>query len=143
MTELRADDSSDEDSGGGNMDRPYWDSRAGKPLMEMCDKILAMVQRYAKSQVEFNDLKNYIGLRSGGVVRNVLNMSPKPTKKIVNVGFHCSGAADWKAKFEQAGVPVQSKRKNRFLLKLTPDDLQENEALIEQAIQVAVTDSGI
>lgn len=143
LTELRADDLTEEDSGGGNTDRPYWDAKAGKALMGICDGMLGLVQNHARSSVELNFLKHYMGLRAGGVVRNVVSMSPKPTKHYVNVGFLISDAADWKAKFEEAGVPVQSKRKNRFLLKLTPDDLAENKALIDDAVRAAVSEAGI
>ena len=48
-----------------------------------------------------------------------------------------------KAKFEEAGVPVQSKRKNRFLLKLTPEDFARHKILIDEAIAAAVTEAGI
>lgn|GEM_PF-99727 len=143
LTELRADDVAEEDSGGGNTDRPYWDAKAGKALMGICDAIKTMVQQYAKSSVEFNYLRHYMGLRYGGVVRNVVSMSPKRTKNYVNVGFQVSDAVEWKAKFEEAGVPVQSKRKNRFLLKLNPEDLKDNAALIEQAVQAAITEAEI
>mgnify|MGYP001044961675 CR=1 FL=1 len=93
--------------------------------------------------VSVNYLRGYIGLRSNGVVRNVLSFSPKPTKRIVNVGLKVSDAAESKGKFEEAGVPVQSKRNNRFLLKLTPDDSAEHASLIDEAIAAAVEDAGI
>lgn len=143
LTELRADDIAEEDSGGGTVDRAFWDAKAGKTLMAICDELLGFVQKHAISSPDFNYLRGYIGLRSNGVVRNAVSFSPKPTKKIVNVGFKVSGAAEWKARFEEAGVPVQSKRKNRFLLKLTPDDYAEHSALIDEAVAAAVAEAGI
>lgn len=143
LTELRADDIAEEDSGGGNVDRAFWDAKAGKSLMKVCDDLLGLVQKHATSSPEFNYLRGYMGLRSNGVVRNILYLSPKPTKKIVNVGFKVSGAAEWKAKFEEAGVPVQSKRKNRFQLKLTPDDYAEHSALLDEAVAAAVAEGGL
>lgn len=143
QTELRADDVAEEDSGGGNVDRKYWDTKAGPALMQMCDSILQLVQDHAKGATEFNYLRGYMGLRTGGVVRNVLYLSPKPTKKFVNIGFRVSGAAEWKSMFEEAGVPVQSKRKNRFLLKLTPEDFVAHQSLINEAIAAAVQEEGI
>lgn len=143
LTELRADDVTEEDSGGGNTDRPYWDAKAGKPLMGVCDTILKLVQKYAKSSIEFNYLRGYLGLRSDGVVRNVVYMEPKPTRNYVKVSFKGSDASGWKAKFEEAGVPVQSKRRNRLQLKLTPDDFKEHTTLIEEAIAEAVAEAGI
>src|SRR5690606_12827296 len=46
------------------------------------------------------------------------------TMKVVNAGFLVDGEVGRKAKFEAAGVPVQNKRKNRFLLKLTPREVK-------------------
>ncbi|XHC25115.1 MAG: hypothetical protein ACFHWZ_06890 [Phycisphaerales bacterium] len=143
LTELRADDVAEEDSGGGNVERAYWDNKAGKTLMKVCDQILDLVRTHAVSTPEFNYLRHYMGLRSNGVVRNALSLSPKPTKKFVNVSFKVTGAAEWKAKFEEAGVPVQSKRKNRFLLKLTPEDFDEHTNLIDEAVAAAVAEAGI
>lgn len=142
LTDLRADDTDDE-SGGGNVDRAYWENRAGGTLMGMCDELLAMTNAHAMASQELNYLRGYMGLRSNGVVRNVIHMSPKPTKKLVHLGFKCSGAAEWKQRFEEAGVPVQSKRKNRFSLKLTPEDLAQHRMLVDEAIAAAVDDAGI
>jgi hypothetical protein len=143
LTELRVDDTVEEDSGGGNVDRAFWDAKTGKALMTVCDDLLGMIQKHATSTPELNYLRRYIGIRSNGVVRNVLYLSPKPTKNFVNVGFRVSGATDWKTKFEEAGVPVQSKHKNRFQLKLTPDDYADHAPIIEEAIAAAVTEAGI
>lgn len=141
LTDLREDDT-DVGADDVSVDREYWDRRAGD-LTGICDELLSIINRHAASAQEFNYLKRYIGLRSNGVVRNVIGMSPKPTKKLVNVWFRCPDANDWKDKFEEAGVPVVSKRKNRFSLKLSAQDLGENRELIEQAIATAVNDAGI
>lgn len=143
LTELRADDVEEEDSGGGVVERGFWDDKAGKALMKVCDDILALVRKNAKSPTEFNYLRGYMGLRSNGVVRNALYFSPKPTKNVVNVGFKVADAAEWKARFEKAGVPVQSKWKNRFALKLTPADYAAHTALIEEAVAAAVGEAGL
>lgn len=144
LTELRSDDTEDDDSGGGTKDRAFWDNRAGSALMKMCDDLLGLMNAHAAFPQELNYKRNYIGFRSNGVVRNVLHLSPKPTKKLVNVNFGKVGEADeWKDKFEEAGVPVQSKRKNRFQLKLTQDDFASHRDLIEAAISAAVEEAGI
>lgn len=143
LTELRADDTQEDDSGGGRVERSYWDAKAGPALMQVCDEILAMVNQHASAPQEFNYLRNYIGLKSGGVVRNALLVSPKPTKKIVNVSFRVDDADDWKARFEEAGVPVHAKRKNRLQLKLTPEDAREHAGLIREAVAAAVERAGI
>lgn len=143
LTELRVDDVEEEDAGGGSVDRAYWDARAGKALMKVCDDTLGLVRKHARIPPEFNYLRGYMGLRANGIVRNVLLLSPKPTKNYVNIWIYVADAATWKRKFEEAGVPVQSNRKNRFLLKLTPEDLAAHAALIEEAVAAAVDEAGI
>ncbi len=143
LSELRADDIAEEESGGGLVDRSFWDIKAGKTLMKTCDDLLLLVKQHAVTSPEFNYLRGYMGLRSNGVVRNVLYLSPKPTKNFVNVGFRISNAAEWKTRFEEAGIPVQSKRKNRFGLKLTPEDFAKHAALVGEAVAAAVAEEGI
>jgi len=143
LTELRSDDVEDEEVGGGNVERSYWESRSGKALMKICDDLFGLVRKHAKSPTELNYLRGYMGLRSNGVVRNVIYMSPKPTKNYVNVGFRVEDAAEWKEKFEEAGVPVQSKRKTRFGIKLTTEDYAAHAELIDEAVKAAVEGAGI
>lgn len=143
LTELRADDVEDEESGGGNVERPYWESKAGKPLLKVCEDMLGLVRKHASGPVELNYLRGYMGLRSNGVVRNVIYMSPKRTKNYVNVGFRVEDAGEWKDKFEEAGIPIQSKRKTRFTIKLTPDDYAAHTSLVDGAIKAAVLSAGI
>ncbi len=143
LTELRADDVEDEESGGGNVERAYWESKGGKTLLKVCDDMLGLVRKHAKSPTELNYLRGYVGLRSNGVVRNAIYMSPKPTKNYVNIGFRVEDAAEWKEKFEEAGIPVQSKRKTRFGIKLTPEDYAAHTTVINEAVKAAVEVAGI
>ncbi len=138
LPELREDD--EDDDGGGTVNRVYWEEKAGPTLMRMCDEVLALINKTAPSPAELNYRRGYIGLRTNGVVRNRVHMSPKPMHKWVNIGFRFQGAATWTQRFEQVGVEVQSKRANRFLIKVSPDEFRTHINLIEQAIIAAVTE---
>lgn len=133
QTDLRTDDT-EEDGGGGEADREYWNSKAGKGLMHVCDEILQVINEAARSPQEFKYLRGYIGLRSGGVVKNFVWLSPKPTKKFVHVGFLNANAEQWKDRFEEAGVPVKSRHRRRFRISVTPEDFKTHQDLIRQAI---------
>ena len=143
LTELRADDLEEGDPGGGLVERSYWEPKAGKALLTVCDDMLNLVRKHAKGPVELNYLRGYIGLRSSGVVRNAIYMKPRRTKSFVYVGFRVEDAAEWKARFESAGIPVKSKRKTNFGVKLTPEDLLAHTALLGEAVQAAVDAAGI
>lgn len=143
LTDLRADDATTDDSGGGDVDRQYWMSRAGKELMLLADSVLELVNEHADSKQEFTYLRGYMGLRSNGVVKNVLTLSPKPMKNFVNVNVTVSNAGEWKDRFEELGVPVSSKRKNRFAIKLSAKDFKEQRELINEAVAAAIKEAGI
>tara|TARA_R110000744_G_scaffold369252_1_gene479398 strand:- start:24200 stop:25081 length:882 start_codon:yes stop_codon:yes gene_type:complete len=142
LTDLRADDTTEEDSGGGVVDRGHWDSKAGT-LMPLVDSMFEMINRHAKATQEPNYLRSYIGLRSNGVVRNVLYIAPKRTKKFLNVSMRINQATEWKDRYEEAGIPVQSKRKNRLQIKPSKEDFQNHAELIEETIKTAVLESEI
>ncbi|MCK4874115.1 MAG: hypothetical protein KAS72_15435 [Phycisphaerales bacterium] len=134
QTDMRVDDT-DDDGGGGQTDRAYWDKKAGKPLMAICDQVLAMINEASKQPQEFNYLRGYIGLRSNGVVRNIMTLSPKRTKKFVHIGFHHPEAGSWHDRFEEAGVPSRKGRNGRrFRVSVTPEEFASHQDLIREAI---------
>jgi hypothetical protein len=137
QSELRLDDT-EEDSGGGQTDREYWNDKAGTSLMQVCDQTLSMVNEVAQTPQELNYLRGYIGLRGNGVVKNFVWFSPKPTKKFVHVGFLNDKAADWKTRFEAAAVPIQSSHKRRLRLTLTADDFAKHKDLIREVVAETV-----
>lgn len=142
LTELRSDDTQEDDSGGGRVERSYWDAKAGPTLMKVCEDVLAMVNQHASGPQEFNYLRGYIGLRSNGVVRNPVAMSPKPTRNVVTVWAYVDDAEAWMPRVEEAGVPAQKKRSNRIQFKLTPEDAREHAGLIREAVAAAVERAG-
>ena len=138
QTEMRVDDT-DDDTGGGQTDRAYWDKRAGAPLMAICDQVLAMINEECKQPQELNYLRGYMGLRSNGVVRNMMWLSPKPTKKFVHIGFRHPEASAWHDRFEEAGVPGWKGRKGRrFRVSVTPEEFAAHKDLIREAIVATV-----
>ena len=136
QTDLRVDDTA-EDSGGGQVDRGFWDQRAGRALMEICDQVLAVVREASGQPTEFNYLRWYIGLRTNGVVRNSVTMSPKPTKGVIQLHFRNIDGASWKERLEEAGIAVQSKHKRRMRATLGADDFTKHRELICQAVREA------
>jgi hypothetical protein len=138
QTDLRVDDLDDEDSGGGETDRAYWDQKAGKDLMRICDDVLAMINSAARTPQEFKFLRGYIGLRANGVVKNFVWFSPKRTKKTVHVGFRHPNSSQWKTRFEEAGVHVQSHRPRHVRISVTPEDFSQHTNVIKEAISDTV-----
>lgn len=141
QTDLRVDDT-DEESGGGQTDRTYWDKRAGHALMAVCDEVLGLINQASKQPQEFNYLRGYMGLRSNGVVRNTMWLSPKPTKNLLHLGFRHADASTWFDRFEEAGVPGWKGRNGRrFRISVTPTEFAEHRDLIREAVVDAFRES--
>jgi len=137
QTELRVDDT-EGDSGGGQVNRAYWNQKAGPQLMKVCDEVLEVINRTTTVPQELNYLRGYIGLSSNGVVRNFIHFAPRPAKGFTHIIFSNSNAEQWKQQFEEAGVLVASKRKGRFRISVTPDEFTEHKELLQAAIEETV-----
>lgn len=109
--------------------------------MHVCDEVLSMINEAARTPQEFNYLRAYIGLKSSGVVKNFIHMSPKPTKKIVHIWFSHPNAEEWKDRFEEAGLPVTTRWKGHFRVTVTQGDFQEHKELIKEAIVETVKEA--
>lgn len=134
QTDLRVDDT-EVDAGGGQTDRPYWDKKASKPLMQLCDQMLEMINETTRQPQELNYLRGYMGLRSNGVVKNFVSLSPKRTKNIVHVAFLNSEVSSWSDRFEKEGISVKRFRSGRrFRISLTPNDLKTHQDLIREVV---------
>ncbi len=137
QTELRVDDT-DEDGGGGPVDRSYWEKKVGGELMALCEAVLAKIDETAKVKCELNYMRQYIGLQCGGIVNNFISMRPKPTKKFAHMTFRNSNASNWLPRFEEVGIPVSSKRSNRFRISLAPEQFEEHKDLLQEVIAETV-----
>jgi hypothetical protein len=137
QTELRIDDTED-DEGGGQADRIYWDNKAGATLMKVCDEVLQLIPQSSTAPQELNYLRGYIGLRANGVVNNFINFAPKPMKRIVHVRFRNSNAAQWKDRFDQVGIPAVAKRKGHLQISVTPEEFNEQKLLIGELVSETV-----
>jgi hypothetical protein len=140
QADLRVDDV-EEDGGGGTVERAYWSNMIGERLLGVCDAVVREVNEHAAQSFEPNYMRRYIGLRSNGVVNNIVYMSPKKTKNIVHIGMRSSNADEWRDRFEAAGVPARSQRKRRVTITVSPEEHAKHRELIAQAIADTVQQS--
>jgi hypothetical protein len=141
QTELRIDDTDDDDAGGVPVDRADWDQKSPPELMKICDEGLRIVNAVTTSMHELNYMRNYIGLRCNGVVDNFVAFSPKKTKNFVHIWLHITDAGKWKDQFEQAGLPALSRHRRRLKLTVSPAEFEKHEKLIREVIQSAAKES--
>lgn len=136
QTDLRGDDTEeDAGAGGGETDRAYWNQRVGPVLMQMCDEVLKMINDAGHTAQEFNYLRGYMGLRSNGVVKNLVWLEPIKTKKTIHINFLRLEEADkWKEEFVTAGMPATSWRNRRLRISVMQSNFKAHEDLIRKAI---------
>jgi len=139
QTELRIDDT--DDGGGGQVDRAYWDKKACAPLMKVCDAILRLINDSAKNRQDFNYMRGYIGLKSNGVVRNFMHLSPKPTKKYLHIGFKNAQSVEWVERLAASELDVRSKRKGRMRITITAAEYQTHEATLRELVAATVKEA--
>jgi hypothetical protein len=140
QADLRTDDG-DDDGGGGPVDRAHWSNLIGERLLGVCDAVVREVNEHANGKFEPSYMRHYIGLRSNGVVNNLVYMAPKKTKNFVHIGLRSSNADDWRDRFEEAGVPARSQRKRRVTITVSPEEHAKHRELIAQAIADTVQQS--
>ena len=92
------------------------------------------INEAARTPQEFNYHRGYIGLQSNGVVKNFVWFGPRPMHKIVHIGFLHPNAAQWKDRFDEAGVRIQSHRKRRVRVTVSTEEFKEHEAILREAI---------
>lgn len=134
QTSLRIDDT-DVDSDGVEVNRSYWDQKAGPQLMGICNEVIGMINGVAGTKQELNLLRGHIGLRSNGVVRNFIYLAPKPMKRFVHLTFSNANAAHWKEQFEGAGIQVANRRDGRLRISITPDEFGQYKDLVRQVVE--------
>lgn len=137
QTELRTDDT-EEDSGGGEVDRTYWESKAGASLMQLVDTVLESINGAGSRTHELNYLRQYIGLKSGGVVNNFVHMHPKPQKKYTHITMRLSTSPEWVERLEEAGLHVRSKRKGKLRLSIKPEEFEPHANLVREILAECV-----
>jgi len=111
--------------------------------MQLCDHVLEIINEAAQQPQELNYLRGYMGLRSNGVVKNFVSLSPKMTKNLVHLNFLNSNGSSWRDRFEKAGIPARKSRSGkRFRITVTPQDFKLHQDLIREAILETVNEFG-
>lgn len=135
LTALRADDS-DEDAGGGQVDRAYWEQRAGPAPLAICDGALEIVRRATGRPFELNYIRPYIGLRVSGVVRNFVYFRPLRTG-LLHIAVRNIDAQSWKTRLEQAGITARVRPEGKARITVSTADFEAYRDLIAELITAA------
>ncbi len=141
QTELRLDDTAEEVAGK-QVDRNYWDTLVGSPVMSICDKVLKLVNTKALTRFEMNFLESYIGLKQNGAVNNFISFHPRK-KGLVHVDFRTLLATDLFDLFKGSGLSTRLTNKRYVSVTLTDELLETHVKMFEQVIDDVANDNGV
>lgn len=96
----------EEDAGGSEVDRAWWEERSSKESLQVLDRLMEMVKE-VEPGVDLKYNKNYIGLAaSGGTVRNFVVFRPR--KKNVFAEFKIPQEEQLTNRLEDSGLNTNS-----------------------------------
>jgi hypothetical protein len=136
---VRGEDDED-DQGGGQTDRAYWEKKASKESIQTADGCIEILKAIDPSlSLKFN--KNYIGLADQFRSRNFVLFRAK--KQLFRVEARISEQDEWVSLLEEKGIEVLpgQKKRARLVFRITKADLTKNRELLQLIFEAAHAES--
>lgn len=111
-------------------DRSYWETRAGKPAMEVIDSAIGLIRRIDTS-IGPKYTRAYVGVARHGQPFNVVVFAPK--KQWVRVELRLDRSDELQEQLEQSGIDLMgyNTRTQRYKFRLAPGDTAQHSQLLE------------
>jgi hypothetical protein len=124
----------EDEVGGGQVDRRYWEKKASVASIAVLDKVVALVQsKFGPARVTYN--KNHIALGTSGFNFCWFH----PPKEASHCHLRVRIGEDQREQlikaFEETGLYIRPFQRDRITIKLTPKDLEDHAALIEELLR--------
>ncbi len=126
----------EEDSGGEQTNRGYWEGRASKDTMALLDECFSILRGIARS-VEPKYNKHYVGIAQNGSPNNFAIFMAK--RHFLRVSARVSDIQAWTAKLEDVGFSVfqAGARSGRVPINVYPGDLEKHRELLTELFTTA------
>ena len=134
---LAAPDDEDDDPRQ-STDRSYWEARSSAKTLAMADDMLKLVRKATgDDRLGHKYNKQYIGLAPDGVPDNFVTMRPRKNSQHMFTEMKVARSDELDARMEEAGLDIlrYNPRYGAFELRLTPEDLTRNRALLMEIVQ--------
>jgi Domain of unknown function (DUF5655) len=117
-------------------DRPYWESKGTSKTLAIADSLLKKIHTFAPD-LEFKYNKFYIGLAKNGHPCNFIVFRTK--KKFLRIDVRLKQAEEIQKMLDDSNLDVMDyeKRYGRYRIKITHDELSENEELLFKIMKMA------
>ena len=115
-------------------DRQYWEARAAKETLALCDEVLKLLRTY-DTKLNLNYTKGYIGLAREGRSDNFVVLGPR--KDYLRVGVLLPESQEVTQLLADAGVETMTydKRTNRYRIRLESDSLKKHIVVLTELLK--------
>lgn len=120
-------------------DRAAWVTFAGEAIIGLVDTALGFINKVAKHQRTLNYNKQFIGLMENGTANNFVYFSPNKASLWIKIGLDPADA--WIERVESAGL--EKRTDDGVRIKVTPKTFADNQDLIREMLEAAVTEDEV
>lgn len=117
-------------------DRKDWETKGSKDPLKITDDILVLVQEIAPGfTLKYN--KHDIGLNKQSISKNFIGVIPRRKVNVLHVKLRQTDETQEHLDRTDMDVMPYEKQWNRYRLRLTEDDVQQNKETLMQLIKKA------
>ncbi len=137
---LREDDTI-ENGGEEDVDRSWWESKKGADKVQVCDRLLTLVQEETETTYELRFRKGRISISPTSSFFHVVACYPK--LKFVRTNIKISDTKPWITRLEEVGLDADSPREGRLRLRLTLANVDKHEGVLRELLHHAVHEAEV
>ncbi|HII02384.1 TPA: hypothetical protein HA351_12285 [Methanosarcinaceae archaeon] len=115
-------------------DRNYWENKGSKKTVQLADKLLIFIKEIDPSfEIKYN--KHYIGLTKNGNPYNFASFRAKKTNLRMEIRLEKSDEIETELNESDLDLMDYDRRYGRYRIRLTEDDIQNNEELLKKLLR--------
>ena len=115
-------------------DRNYWENKGSQKTVQLVDKLLIFIKEIDPSfEIKYN--KHYIGLTKNGNPYNFTSFRAKKTNLRMEVRLEQSDEVETELHESDLDLMDYDRRYGRYRIRLTEEDIQNNEELLKKLLR--------
>ncbi len=122
-----------------DVDRSWWESKKGADKVQVCDRLLTLVQGETDTTYELRFRKGRISISSKDSFFPIVACYPK--LKFVRIIIKLIDVKPWMTRLEEAGLDADTPRDGRLRLRLTLADIDDHKDILSELMRQAVQEA--
>lgn len=115
-------------------DRSYWENKGSKNTVQLADKLLTFIKEIDPSfEIKYN--KQYIGLTRNGNPYNFVSFRAKKANLRMEIRLEQSDEVETELHESDLDLMDYNRRDGQYRIRLTEEDIQNNEELLKKLIR--------